>query len=598
MPSTDKNLAKVEHQGCTVLFIGVLLVGAAIRLVLLPADGLVADVELFRQWATASSTEGIAALGRTISCNYMPIYPLILRLIGSVHQTLEPWFAASDATLNVLIKLPANLADLVVALMLQSYFRRRAGTKTSIVAFACYWLNPAMLYNSAWWGQIDSIVGLATVAGMLALLKRRYAAAFFLLSLGIMTKLQAVIFVPVFVALALRFQHEAALKLDIRSRVRLYARLVLTTAAGTSLAVLVSYLPFILAGNTGYLYKVATTSVGYYEVVSGNAYNFWWAAMGADAMNLWDGFRALGPLSYRRTGFLAFGGVVAALSVVALRPRFRPGRDIEPFAIAFFIAFSFYMLPTQMHERYVLYSLPMLAFACRNDRYAWGAYIILSLVSFFSLTSTVHFAYPDSPGAISFLHPAGRQDVHAVSFVNVALWICLAVVLVRRCKRGWLLIIAAAAPLTIGFLGAWVSVNRGGVPLSEIRPEVARQQWGVLRHDQSVGGRVLTVGGRTFDKGLGTHAASLITFNLDGKYDRFATGMGLDDESERGNRVRFLVSGDNKILFDSGPVGAGPSPLKCSVSVVGVQKLHLMVHPTEDGIDSDHADWLDPRLFR
>jgi hypothetical protein len=109
-----------------------------------------------------------------------------------------------------------------------------------------------------------------------------------------------------------------------------------------------------------------------------------------------------------------------------------------------------------------------------------------------------------------------------------------------------------ASTLTSGFLSdqQWDSASNG---------------WGPVERDRSNAesgagdGRVLTINGQTFSKGLGTHAVSEITYPLAGNCSGFMATVGVDDEVEIQNRwgtVSFQVYGDTIKLFDSGGMSA------------------------------------------
>lgn len=136
------------------------------------------------------------------------------------------------------------------------------------------------------------------------------------------------------------------------------------------------------------------------------------------------------------------------------------------------------------------------------------------------------------------------------------------------------------------------------VYLSDLEPLVARQDWGRLGLDHSVEGNPLSVGGRVYDRGLGTHSKSEIRYDIYGAFRRFRARVGIDDEVEPPEAVAvvFEVWGDGRRLWSTAPIHSGDDPLPVDLDVSGVRLLTLRVLPTEDGIDHDHADWLEARL--
>jgi hypothetical protein len=62
--------------------------------------------------------------------------------------------------------------------------------------------------------------------------------------------------------------------------------------------------------------------------------------------------------------------------------------------------------------------------------------------------------------------------------------------------------------------------------------------------------------------------------------------------------IRFRILTDGYARFDSGNISARGFPRHVRVPVEGAQFLTLEVLDGGDGINSDHADWLEPLLLR
>ena len=139
--------------------------------------------------------------------------------------------------------------------------------------------------------------------------------------------------------------------------------------------------------------------------------------------------------------------------------------------------------------------------------------------------------------------------------------------------------------------------------LSDLAWIEAFNGWGDIERDRSNGetaandGKVLTLAGKTYAKGLGVHADSNVAYNLNGAYATFTAEIGVDDEVADNGSVIFQVLGDNVVLFQSG-IFSGASPTQIiSVDVRGKNVLRLKVLPGADGNGFDHADWADAKLL-
>ena len=166
-------------------------------------------------------------------------------------------------------------------------------------------------------------------------------------------------------------------------------------------------------------------------------------------------------------------------------------------------------------------------------------------------------------------------------------------------RRGFNLVTSRVATPgeKIADLPAAVYANDGdAVPLGNLVPQEARQDWGSLQKDRTVNQNGLRVHGVSFADGWGTHANSHVEFDLGGAWSAFTGAVGLDDEEVGGDGVVFSVSADGREVWRSGDMRHGQIRL-FEIPVKGVRRISLDVDGKGD-IDYDHADWLNPRLFR
>jgi len=133
--------------------------------------------------------------------------------------------------------------------------------------------------------------------------------------------------------------------------------------------------------------------------------------------------------------------------------------------------------------------------------------------------------------------------------------------------------------------------------LSSLDLDKMTSGWGRPKNNKSVEGRQLSIGGQKFDKGVGTHANSVMYINLQKGSSKFSAFVGVDDEVG-GNigSIKFRVYTDGKLLWDSGVMKAGGPARKVSVDVKGIKTLILLVDSAGDGISYDHADWAEAKF--
>jgi hypothetical protein len=106
----------------------------------------------------------------------------------------------------------------------------------------------------------------------------------------------------------------------------------------------------------------------------------------------------------------------------------------------------------------------------------------------------------------------------------------------------------------------------------------------------------LQIRGKQYIRGLCTHANSKIVYDLNGKYSRFQSWVGVD-QSVYGS-VTFEVYVDGKKKYNSTLVERNNQPRMVDVDVAGGRKLELVVTDGGNGVDGDHADWAQARLIK
>ena len=146
-----------------------LLAGAALLRVALAATtrGYAADITTFSAWA-AHAADGLTAFySPGYFADYPPGYIYLLWLIGKLRLVLGIDF--DTPVFLVLLKLPAILADIATAGLLFRLGCRSWSAKTSLALAALYAFNPAVILDSAVWGQVDSVLTLPILLGVMLL---------------------------------------------------------------------------------------------------------------------------------------------------------------------------------------------------------------------------------------------------------------------------------------------------------------------------------------------------------------------------------------------------------------------------------------------
>lgn len=215
------NLSKAELQGgvrsgersaAAGLWFGLLVAaGLLLRLLFMGNEGFKNDVASFEAWAMTLASHPFSQFYASTSfADYPPGYFYVLWLVGHVYAVLSPH--GNLDLLKYLVKLPAVVMDLVDGALIYAIVRRFAGERWALGAAALFLLNPAMIFISAAWGQVDSISSGFALFGVYLLLLSNdrderacvlpIVLAWVALSYSLLIKPQAAVLIPLFLAFA------------------------------------------------------------------------------------------------------------------------------------------------------------------------------------------------------------------------------------------------------------------------------------------------------------------------------------------------------------------------------------------------------------
>jgi hypothetical protein len=118
-------------------------------------------------------------------------------------------------------------------------------------------------------------------------------------------------------------------------------------------------------------------------------------------------------------------------------------------------------------------------------------------------------------------------------------------------------------------------------------PQRAMKQFFAPRFDRGFDGPVLRLGGVEYHKGMALHSRTELVYRLPERFSHFLATAGIADAVRPGGNVRFVVRGDDKVLFEAAFTGAD-APRPIDVDVTGVRRLTILVD-FDDGLSKgDH----------
>ncbi|MFY7912329.1 MAG: NPCBM/NEW2 domain-containing protein [Emticicia sp.] len=158
----------------------------------------------------------------------------------------------------------------------------------------------------------------------------------------------------------------------------------------------------------------------------------------------------------------------------------------------------------------------------------------------------------------------------------------------------------------LSFVAKLTTGENTQVYLSDLQPAYANNGFGPIEIDRSNGedaagdGRVLTLNGVTYTKGLGTHTNAEIIYNLiPNQYTTFRAKIGIDDEIPDGacGSIVFKVYKDNNIEYTSSVMSTTSPTIDLNIDISNASQLKLVTDMAGDDNYCDHGDWADAKLL-
>ena len=333
------------------------------------------DVGHYKYWAKQIATYGVAGSYSGTYPESAAIYPPVTmygyRVAGFIYKwafdfqfLMEP--ALRSHELSVLVKLVAVVPHLLGSLAIYALLLRRFGQMAALSATAAYALNPAAIFDAAYWGQPDVVHAIFLLIAIYLFEEDRPLIAYVFIGLAAATKPQAWALLPFLAYVSLR-----------------RFGLVQSVLGGivATITVLLVCLPFIVYGTFGEIFILPRLIAETMPVVSANAHNVWWLVTWGKPDFVFDAEPLLDPVTYRQVA-VVLSLLVMGYGLWRTDPFARNG---ELSAMAAFLAFGWFMVTTRAHENHAFFALPLLVMATPTSRFYWAMFWMVSLSLFLNM---------------------------------------------------------------------------------------------------------------------------------------------------------------------------------------------------------------------
>ncbi len=319
------------------------------------------DTYWYRNWAVdlPNGLFTVYTRAEQITLDYPPVYLFFLWLTGLAYKA---WGGVGlhEVTQMFLMKFWPIVFDTLCALLLYCICKKHSPA-AGLFAAAAWALNPSMFFNSAMWGQTDSVMCFCLLLSFWLLQSGRVNLSFVSFAIACMTKHQCLFFVPVYL---IALYYACPLKKALE-------------ALGWGLVTVVCvFLPFSMGAKDPLLiFDVYFGGAGKYPHCTLNAFNLY----GILKLNWVEDSKILfGSVTY---GHLS--AVLTVLSVAGLVALFALGKRRCIWVGSLYFMQCLFMLMTRMHERYQIVVLPfaLMAYITHRDRRFLHCFTGLSVIT-------------------------------------------------------------------------------------------------------------------------------------------------------------------------------------------------------------------------
>lgn len=342
------------------------------------------DTEWNIMWGIELGDGFFNAYAHLSSLDYPPLYLYPLYIVGRLMEIDE--FAGYIPLRMLAIKFMPCLADSLTCVVLYRLGSRR--TKFLGMAVAVLWaINPATIFNCAFWGQTDCVLMLMAALLFVALGERRITASGVLFAAMCSTKLQGLYLAPVvgmeILTICFGSLNYKKFRLSNIRREQLGNFLKFIAAVVVTFAVI--YLPFMIGSAVVYQDKLAGF-IAPLSVYGGGVDKYPYITMNADNIYMLLNLNGVNDSAKILPGISAsfLGTFFLLVSVLTVVVCYIFGERRSHWLAAYMLMDCIFMLTCRQHERYQILTLVMLigAFIQIVDKRIFTVFSLQSLIIF------------------------------------------------------------------------------------------------------------------------------------------------------------------------------------------------------------------------
>ncbi|MGD6889979.1 hypothetical protein [Bacillus mobilis] len=336
-------------------------------------EGYERDQLFFVDWM---NTVGKYGLGDVYAHGDLVNYPPFFLALLGIYGDILSFFNIHVEAAGVLIRIPSIVFE-VVAIIIFAIVSKRIDNlimRAALVTFFAF--SPAVIVDGTIWGQVDMLHSILMVGSILLLMSQpTWSGAIY--AIALLAKFQSIVIAPVFAMYFLKVIFEK------REGKQLTKFII-----GFCIPLLIFGLYFAAHGTFITMLKQAyLNAVGTFPTVTVFAMNIWYYAIGTDP-NTVDTIQISPYITLKTVGLILLS-IASALTCLYVFFH-RHMNTAVLLKAATFISFAFFMLPTQMHERYAFPALVFVIFLLLYEMKWTGIALGLTLTIFLNIVMVLY----------------------------------------------------------------------------------------------------------------------------------------------------------------------------------------------------------------
>lgn len=260
---------------------------------------------------------------------------------------------------DIFLRIPSIFADILIGLIIYNLIKTKKGRKEAIIYSSIFLFNPVIIYNSSFWGQMDSLNNLFLLLSILFLIKKRYFLSLFFIFTSLYIKLSLIFILPLLLLIIF---------LKLKQKIKLILFLLL-------IFIFLFILTIPISANPSWFLNFAFENAkGEMQNITNFAFNFWWfifkphLLMGPTKnMSFSEILLTNSPSSLVKFGLSLETWAYLLSAIFSLPLFFKILKNKEEifsngkiFLYISLLAFIGFMFLPKMHERYIYPVFPLL----------------------------------------------------------------------------------------------------------------------------------------------------------------------------------------------------------------------------------------------